>query len=367
MEGKLEHAFYGDESVGDLFLVAHSHLAAGLFDEALTTINKHLKSHPDDIRAHTVKARALSGMGKRRKAIKHMDSLWDKKNVSPDMMLVMSIQYSQMNAFDRALGLIEAASGAGAERADVCYAHGIVGHTLTVSGHKGLIDEAGDRILEASKLDGGRHIAIESAVANILLSKYHHSKSKDSRLLYLAIKHAKRSIKLGDDDYLTYYNMGRAYYFMNKPKLALPYLEDAHKMNPGFVDGPGMIGAAMVAMDNMPRKYYEKALELLEAATSADPTMIFAIQSKVWAHEVLGDDNGVKTTLVELTEADPTDIGPWTMLFCIYYKEGDEHNADVCLNRAREINPKIPPAQIVFDFMRRSKYDWRLFNFDDVV
>ena len=46
------------------------------------------------------------------------------------------------------------------------------------------------------------------------------------------------------------------------------------------------------------------------------------------------------------------------MLSCIYLAEGDRKSAERCIIMAREMNPRIPPTNTVFDYMYRFDLDW---------
>ena len=366
MKPEIEHVFFADRFPRGAYAQAYTLHIDGMLRDALDMIDVHLRDHPDDIRAHTKKAQILRDMDRKDDAAKHLDSSWSPKTASPDMKLVMAIQYSQVGIGDRALALLKQAEREGVIRGDLCYAKAIVMHTLTIAGHKGLIDEAADCIREASKLDNGR-VAIESAVANILLSKYYHSATKDQDLLKLVVRHAERSIQIGDDDYLTYYNIGRAYFFMKRPERALPYLEEAAKRRPWFVDIQAMIGSAMAERDGMTKGYYRKAIDIIDYALDKDPSILFALQSKVSAYDILGDEDGVRATITTMTKRDPSSADPWGMLACIYLAEGNESKAEACIDSIRKHHPKTPPTRVVFKHMRRVNYDWRRFFITDML
>ena len=293
MRREFEDAFYADGYVDEEYAYAIDMWESGRIDEAMYLLDEYVKHNPYEFRAYTTKAKILQSIEGQEKAVKYLNSVWNSKKASWDLMLVMAIQYVNINEADIALKLLKRAEKAGADRGDLGYASGIVMHTLTVYGHNGLINKAAKCILDAAKLKKDR-IAIENAVANILLSKYHHSNTKNVRLLGQVVEHGGKAIMLGDENYLTYYNIGRALYYMKNPVGAFPNIKMAIEKNPSFVEAHAMLGCVMIEMDNMPKDHYKKAIKIIDSALKDDPSIIFAIQSKITAYDILDDMKGVK-------------------------------------------------------------------------
>ena len=358
MRKEFESAFYADGDVDEEYAYAVSRLESGLIEEAMDLLDAYVKYNPYEFRAYTTKAKILQAIEGQEKAVKYLNSVWNTKKASWDLMLVMAIQYGNIDEADIALKLLKRAEKAGADRADLGYASGIVMYTLTVYGYKGLINKAAKCILEAAKR-GKDRIAIESAVANILLSKYHHSNTKDFRLLAQVIEHGEKSIMLGDNDYLTYFNVGRALYYLKNPVGALPNIKMAIEKNPSFVDAHAMLGCVMIDMDDMPKDHYKKAIKIIDVALKEDPSIIFATQSKIKAYDILGDMKGVKKSLIKLTKIETDDVNPLGMLSCIYLAEGNKRKAEECIHTAQWMNFRIPPTDVVFERMRQLNLDWR--------
>lgn len=340
MCGHKTRVFYDGVQVHNKFAESVILFNNNKFERALKCINDHIEANPHDTYAYIMKSDTLEHLDLWEDAARCLDHIWNPKTVTPDLMLKRGIQYGTIGEAERAFEMIDKAEESGAPKADVCYSRGIVMHKLTLMGYYNMVDGAAEQMLMSCELDDG-NISSQSAAANILLSKYFRDHDQDRRILVKVINHAKKSLRLGDESYLTYYNLARAHHYLGKNKTAIKYCDETIKRNPDFVDGYAMKGAAMIDQDDKSPEHYKKAIKILDSALAKDPTIGFALKSKVAAAMILDDVALMMDTLEEASRQMPNDADVWTMLGSMHMAMGDRKNAAKCIDKAREIDPTV--------------------------
>ena len=205
--------------------------------------------------------------------------------------------------------------------------------------HASKLDEAIEHITDACRLDG-ENSSYRGTASNILLMKYYRDKTDDAALRE-SIRHGHAALKLGDEDYMTYFNLGRAHIKLNDFETAISYFEQAMTKNPDSAYVCSMLGSCMATQDGKPQNYYQKAVEHLDRGVELDPSMDVT-PDKARALHKLGDVTGAIRLLEMLAGRRPTEPFVWTWLGDLYLNADDIANANRCLITANKLDPSIP-------------------------
>ncbi len=316
------------------------HFASGKHDDALRCLKEHIKVNPRDVEAHHFLSATLSEMGRWEDAARCADVPWDKEREIPHLLLDHAEVRHSKGESEKALLTIDAAEKAGAHPSKVCYQRGVITYDMSAKPeHADRIYEAARHIAEACRLDSDNS-SYHSTAANILLMKYYQDKTDDDALSE-SIRHGHAALKLGDKEYQTLFNLGRAYIKLNDFETAISYLEQAVAKDPDDALVYSMLGSCMGGQNGKPQNYYQRAVEHLDRAVELDPS-IDMTHDKARALYKFGDITGAIRLLEALAKRRPEDVFVWTRLGDLYIDAGDIMNASKCLINANKLDPSVP-------------------------
>lgn len=298
------------------------HYKDGKFVNALKCINCHIKNNKHDVQAHYMKVHLLECMERWHEAIICIEQIVDKKDVNPDIILLRSLQYMHVGNTNRSLELINIAQKAGAFAGDVYRYRAKVMYGLTIKKHAKLFDDAIKWIQESCNIDP-QNIQNLNEAANILYTKFEENGRVDTDILAKSIKYGRKALELGDKQLRTYYNLGRAWFHMDKMDTAIECFEQAVKIDRDFANTHAMIGISIMMRHkkNKGKDDSGRAKKYLDKALKKNPKLAFALQAKAKLQLDEWNFKGAQEILKVLTKVEPDNTQAWICLAVTYAEQ----------------------------------------------